>query len=132
MSYTRREFGRLALAGLPAAAERSAGEGLRSGRTAVSMDKYKELRKLYNDAGGKIYALKISPTPDMTDDEMDYAFNAAAAAGATHVTLEVTDDMPFLTRVGSFAEKHKVYAAYHSHTQGGINAFDAAFAASKA
>ena len=96
------------------------------------MDKYKELRKLYNDAGVNIYGLKISPTSDMTDDEMDYVFNAAAAAGATHVTLEVTDDVPFLKRVGSFAEKHKVYAAYHSHTQGGMTAFDAAFAASKA
>ena len=114
------------------AAQREAREALRKWRTSVSMDRYKELRKLYDDAGVKIYALKISPTPDMTDDEMDYAFNAGAAAGATHLTLEVTDDMPFLKRVGSFAEKHKIYAAYHSHTQGGMNAFDAAFAASKA
>ena len=114
------------------AARREAREALRKWRTSVSMDKYTELRKLYEDAGVKIYALKISPTPDMTDDEMDYAFNAGAAVGATHLTLEVTDDMPFLRRVGGFAEKHKVYAAYHSHTQGGMNAFDAAFAASKA
>jgi sugar phosphate isomerase/epimerase len=114
------------------AARREAREALRKWRTTASMDKYKELRKLYNDAGVKIYALKISPTADMTDDEMDYAFNAGAAVGATHLTLEVTDDVPFLRRVGSFAEKHKVYAAYHSHTQGGMTAFDAAFAASKA
>ena len=114
------------------AARRDAREALRKWRTSASMDKYKQLRKLYEDAGVKIYALKISPTPDMTDDEMDYAFNAGAAVGATQLTLEVTDDVPFLKRVGSFAEKHKVYAAYHSHTQGGMNAFDAAFAASKA
>lgn len=114
------------------AARREAREALRKWRTSASMDKYKELRKLYEDAGVRIYALKISPTPDMTDDEMDYAFNAGAAVGATHLTLEVTDDMPFLKRVGGFAEKHKVYAAYHSHEQGGMNAFDAAFAASKA
>jgi sugar phosphate isomerase/epimerase len=93
---------------------------------------YKQLRKLYEDAGVKSYALKITPTPDMTDDEMDYAFSAGSAVGATHLTLEVTDDLPFLRRVGGFAEKHKVYAAHHSHTQGGMNAFDAAFAASKA
>ena len=114
------------------AAQREAREALRKWRTSMSMDKYKELRKLYEDAGVKIYALKISPTPDMTDEEMDYAFNAGAAVGATHLTLEVTDDVPFLRRVGSFAEKHKVYAAYHSHEQGGMQAFDAAFAASKA
>ena len=114
------------------AAQRDAREALRTWRTHASMDKYKELRKLYSDAGVTIYGLKISPTQDMTDDEMDYVFNAAAAAGATHVTLEITEDVPFLKRVGSFAERHKVYAAYHSHTQGGMAAFDAAFAASKA
>jgi sugar phosphate isomerase/epimerase len=107
-------------------------EALRKWRTGASMDKYRELRKMYEDAGVKIYALKISPTPDMTDDEMDYAFNAGAAVGAASLTLEVTDDMAFLKRVGGFAEKHKVYAAYHSHEQGGMQAFDAAFAASKA
>jgi sugar phosphate isomerase/epimerase len=114
------------------AARRDAREALRKWRTSASMDKYKELRKMYEDAGVRIYALKIEPAPDMTDDEMDYAFSAGAAVGATHLTLEVTDDVPFLKRVGGFAEKHKVYAAYHSHTQGGMTAFDAAFAASKA
>lgn len=114
------------------AARRDAREALRKWRTGASMDKYKELRKMYDDAGVRIYALKIEPTPDMTDDEMDYAFSAGAAVGATHLTLEVTDDVPFLKRVGGFAEKHKVYAAYHSHEQGGMHAFDAAFAASKA
>ena len=114
------------------AARRDAREALRRWRTGASMDKYKELRKMYEDAGVRIYALKIEPTPDMTDDEMDYAFSAGAAVGATQLTLEVTDDVPFLKRVGGFAEKHKVYAAYHSHEQGGMTAFDAAFAASKA
>jgi len=114
------------------AEQRDAREALRTWRTHASMDRYKELRTLYGDAGVTIYGLKISPTQDMTDDEMDYVFNAAAAAGATHVTLEITEDVPFLKRVGSFAERHKVFAAYHSHTQGGMAAFDAAFAASKA
>src|SRR5262245_48771520 len=49
------------------AAQREAREALRKWRTSTSMDKYKELRRLYEDAGVKIYALKISPTPDMTD-----------------------------------------------------------------
>ena len=114
------------------AAQREGRENLRKWRLRVSMDKYKELRKLYNDAGVKIYGLKISPSVDMTDDEMDYVFNAGEAVGATHVTLELSTDVAFLKRVGSFAEKHKVYAAYHSHTQGGMAAFDQAFAASKA
>ncbi len=85
------------------AAQREAREALRKWRLGVSMDKYKELRKLYNDAGVTIYALKISPATDMTDDEMDYVFNAGAAAGATHVTLELSEDAAFVKRVGTFA-----------------------------
>src|SRR5689334_6059492 len=54
------------------AARRDAREALRKWRTGASMDKYRALRKMYEDAGVKIYALKISPTPDMTDEEMDY------------------------------------------------------------
>src|SRR5438552_5265950 len=46
------------------AAQREAREALRKWRTSASIDKYKELRKLYNDAGVTIYGLKISPTPD--------------------------------------------------------------------
>src|SRR5262249_17530205 len=107
-------------------------ETMRKWRLGVSIDKYKELRKLYNDAGVTIYGLKITPDPDMTDDEMDYVFNAGQAVGATQVTLELSTDAAFLKRVGSFAKKHKVYAAYHSHTQGSMTAFDQAFAASKA
>ena len=114
------------------AAQRESRENMRKWRTSMSMDRYKELRKLYNDAGVRIYGLKITPNPDMTDDEMDYVFNAGAAVGATHVTLELSENADFLKRVGSFAEKHKVYAAYHSHTQGSMTAFDQAFALSKA
>jgi sugar phosphate isomerase/epimerase len=114
------------------AAQREAREAMRKWRLGVSMDKYKALRKLYNDAGVKIYGLKIEPSADMSDDEMDYVFNAGEAVGATHVTLELSTDVAFLKRVGAFAEKHKVYAAYHSHTQGSMTAFDQAFAVSKA
>ena len=43
------------------AARRDAREALRRWRTGVSMDKYKQLRQLYEDAGVKIYALESRP-----------------------------------------------------------------------
>ena len=52
------------------------------------------------------------------------------ALGCTHTTLELTDDVVQLERIGAFAEK-KIFAAYHTHLQGSMTAFDAAFAASK-
>jgi sugar phosphate isomerase/epimerase len=112
-------------------AQREAAGQLRQWRTSVSMDKYKALRKMYNDAGVKIYAWKCL-NPNMSDEEFEYVFNVAEALGCTHTTLELTDNEAQLKRIGDFAQKHKVYAAYHTHTQGGMTVFDKAFAASKA
>lgn len=36
-----------------------------------------------------------------------------------------------MPRIGAFAEKKKIYAAYHTHLQGSMTAFDQAFAVSK-
>jgi len=104
---------------------------LKQWRLSVSMDKYKALRRMYNDAGVNIYAWKCL-NPNMSDEEFEYVFDVAEALGCTHTTLELTDDTAQLKRIGDFAEKHKVYAAYHTHTQGSMTAFDKAFAASKA
>ena len=40
-------------------AQKKAAAALKDWRLSVSMDKYKALRKLYNDAGVKIYAFKF-------------------------------------------------------------------------
>ena len=112
------------------AAQREAADKLKAWRTSVSMDRFKALRRMYNDAGVKIYAWKRL-TPNMSDEELEYMFNVAEALGCSHTTLELTDDVAQLKRIGAFAEKKKIYAAYHTHLQGSMTAFDAAFAASK-
>ncbi|MBV8390361.1 MAG: hypothetical protein JO080_11225, partial [Mucilaginibacter sp.] len=62
-------------------------------RASVSMDKFKELRKLFNSAGVKIYAWKPNALgAKNTDAEIDYAFNAGKALGVTHVTVELPAD----------------------------------------
>jgi sugar phosphate isomerase/epimerase len=103
---------------------------LKAWRTSVSMDAFKKLRKMYNDAGVTIYAWK-QLNPNMSDEEFEYIFNVAEALGCTHTTLELPTDAAQLKRIGDFAMKHKVYAAYHTHLQGSMTAFDQAFAASK-
>jgi len=45
-------------------------------RLSVSMDKYLELRKMFNEAGVDIHIVKFSPA-GWTDEEIDYAFVAA-------------------------------------------------------
>lgn len=99
-------------------------------RQSLSMDKVKALRKMYNDAGVSIYATKMLNT-NMADDELEFVFAIAEALGATHTTLELTEDEAALKRLGDWGLKKKIYVAYHTHAQGTITVFDKAFAASK-
>ena len=108
------------------AAQQAAQAALRTWRTTVSMDRFKALRKMYNDAGVSIYAVKIL-SPNMSDEEYEYVFNVAEALGCTHTTLELPTEDAQLTRIGEFAVKRKIYAAYHTHLQGAMTAFDRAF-----
>jgi sugar phosphate isomerase/epimerase len=115
------------------AAQQEAAAKLKAWRTSVSMDPFKKLRKMYNDAGVSIYAWK-QLSPNMSDEEFEYIFNVAEALGCTHTTLELptgANAAEQLKRVGDFAMKKKIYAAYHTHTQGGMTVFDQAFALSK-
>jgi len=112
-----------------AAREKYAAE-LKAWRLSQSMDKFKALRKLYDDAGVKIYATKLLTT-SMTDEELEYVFNVSEALGANHTTLELPTDGAALKRLGDYGLKRKIYVAYHTHLQGTLTAFDEAFAASK-
>ena len=112
------------------AAQQDQAAKVKAWRTSVSMDAFKKLRKMYNDAGVSIYATKML-SANMSDEEFEYVFNVAEALGATHTTLELTTDDAALKRIGDFAMKKKIYAAYHTHTQGSMTAFDKAFELSK-
>jgi sugar phosphate isomerase/epimerase len=112
------------------AAQQEQAAKLKAWRTSVSMDAFKKLRRMYNDAGVTIYAWKQLST-NMSDEEYEYIFNVAEALGCTHTTLELPTDAAQLKRLGDFAMKKKIYAAYHTHTQGSMTAFDQAFELSK-
>ena len=112
------------------AAQQEQAARLKAWRTSVSMDPFKKLRQMYNDAGVTIYAWK-QLNLNMSDEEFEYIFNVAEALGCTHTTLELPTDPAQLKRLGDFAMKKKIYAAYHTHTQGSMTAFDQAFAISK-
>ena len=102
---------------------------LKAWRTSVSMDAFKKLRRMYNDAGVMIYAWK-QDVRGMSDAEYEYIFNVAQALGCTHTTFELRTDPAELKRMGDIGVRTGVYAAYHTHLQGGMTAIDQAFAAS--
>ena len=107
------------------AAQQARAAEVKAWRLSVSMDKYKALRKMYNDAGVDIYAFKLEPNPNMSDEEYEYIFHVADTLGANHVTLELSNNAAFTKRVGDFAAKKKMRVAYHAHTQASLTAWDA-------
>jgi len=113
------------------AARQKAAEELKQWRLSVSMDKYKAFRKMYEDAGVKIYAFKLPPTLAMSDQEYDYIWNVAETLGADHVTMELPTEDSLLQRVAEFAAKRKLNIAFHTHGQGGSSGFEKALGASK-
>jgi sugar phosphate isomerase/epimerase len=116
---------------LPSTTEREkVREAMTKWRLSVPMSKYKEFRRMYEDAGVKIYAFKLPPTMAMSDAEYEYIWNAAETLGANHITMELptTDDL--LQRVADYAAKRKLRIAFHTHGQGGSSGFEKALAAS--
>lgn len=96
------------------AAQRARAEELRKWRLAISMDKYKELRKKYNDAGVTIHIVKFGLNANMPDEEIDYCFQAARALGCKAITCE--PPLSQTKRLGQFAEKHQIMLGYHGHS----------------
>jgi sugar phosphate isomerase/epimerase len=101
-------------------------------RASVSMDKFTEMRKMYEDAGIQIYGFKPSAFgQNNTDAEIDYGFRAGKALGASHVTLEHPGDDAVTEKLGKMARKHKMYVAYHGHEQQTPTLWDTALKQSK-
>jgi sugar phosphate isomerase/epimerase len=112
-----------------AAMQKAAAE-MKDWRLSVSMDKYKAFRKMYEEAGVKIYAFKLPPTMSMSDQEYDYIWNVGETLGANHITMELPTDDALLQRVAEHAAKRKLRIAFHTHGQGGDSGFEKALAAS--
>ncbi len=104
----------------------------RAWRETASMDKFVELRKLFNDAGITIYAYKPDAALGVksTDGEIEYAMRAAKALGATSVNVEIPTNADHSKRLGEFGLKHKVYVGYHAHLQATDTAWDLALSQS--
>ncbi|MDR1666906.1 MAG: sugar phosphate isomerase/epimerase [Bacteroidales bacterium] len=101
-----------AYAGLPS-------EGHREWRASVSMDKFREIKKMFDAKGVKIHILKLETFG--SDEEIDYAFKVCKTLGAMGITTEVSLDAA--KRLAPFAEKHKSYIIFHNHCQPGDPGF---------
>lgn len=89
---------------------------VRQWRSTVSMDKFKEIRKLFKSKGVEIHILKLGDA-GWSDEEIDYAFRACKAVGAKGITVEISEEAA--KRLAPFADKHKLHVIFHNHGQPG-------------
>ena len=94
----------------PAAAPLSDAE--RAKQRESQLAKCAQLGKMYNDAGVNIHIHKFPFGP--TDDDINFNFEIAKALGCKAITTERNDQQA--KRLTPFAEKHKIWVAFHNHT----------------
>ncbi|MHA8064504.1 sugar phosphate isomerase/epimerase family protein [Aquirufa aurantiipilula] len=100
-------------------------------RASVSMDKFKEVKQMFDKAGISIYAFKPNALgANNTDAEVEYALKAGKALGAKSVTIELPTDPAQSQRLGDLGAKHKMYIGYHLHLTATDTAWDVALAQS--
>ncbi len=105
-------------AGAPSGGRRSKNNiSITDWRLAASMDKFKVLRRMYNDAGVNIHIVKFGNigNPNMSDAEINYYFNVAKALGAKGITREISEAAA--KRLGPIADEHQIMIGFHNHTQ---------------
>ena len=93
------------------------------------MDKFKEVRKMLDDAGISVYAYKPNAFSERNSDaEVESALRAAKVLGAKSVTVELPTSSAQTQRLGALGEKHKIYFGYHTHLQVKDTVYDEALA----
>lgn len=87
-------------------------------RINAPMASFEKVRKMYEQAGVKIYGFKPNAFgKDNTDADVDYGMRAAKALGANQVTVEHPADDAQTLRLGTMAQKHGIRMGYHGHEQ---------------
>lgn len=99
---------------VPAEAE-AAAEALRQWRLSPPMDRVREFRKKYEDAGVLIEIVKVDGLLTMKEDALDFVFTLAKALGGRALSTEISGNEENLKRVGQFADKHALMVGYHGH-----------------
>lgn len=101
-------------AGIPEGKDGS--EERRNWRLSAPIEKYRELRTMFNNAGIKIHITKFSPA-GWSEPEIDYSFKAAKALGSIGVCNEIGDEA--CKKMGPIAKSNGMYAIFHNHLQPG-------------
>lgn len=84
----------------------------RAKQREAQLAKCAQLRKLFNDAGVNVHIHKCPF--GQTDEDIDFNFEIAKALGCKAITTERSEQQ--VRRLAPFAEKHRIWVAFHNHT----------------
>jgi sugar phosphate isomerase/epimerase len=98
------------------AARKVTAEEISKWRATVPLDKARQCRQQFDNAGVAIEIMKVDDIYIRTDEELDYFFRLAKTLGARAISCEISDPLDGTKRVGRFADKHQMMVAYHGHT----------------
>jgi sugar phosphate isomerase/epimerase len=91
-------------------------EEMRKWRSTLSMDKFKDVRKKFDDAGIELRLLTYNMNVNTTKDEdIEYGFEMAKALGVRGITTSTQVSMA--KRIAPFADKYKIRVGFHGHDQ---------------
>jgi len=96
---------------------KAAADKLLQWRLSTPMDKFEELRRIYDDAGVDIHIVKFPDigNDNVSDEQIEYYFRVAKALGAGAITRELSESAA--KRLAPFADRHGIKIAFHNHTQ---------------
>lgn len=97
-------------------------------RKSAPIERAREFRKNYENAGVLIEIVKVDGIFKMTDDELNYVFKLAKILGGRAISTEISNKQEDLKRVGSFADEHQLMVGYHGHAATGPDHWEKAFA----
>jgi sugar phosphate isomerase/epimerase len=104
---------------------------VRAWRASAPTARVKAFRQLYEKAGVVIDVLKVDDLYTVSDEELDYFFQMARDLGARAISSELPQQRSDTKRIGAFADRHKVFAAYHHHAQGTAALYEEIFTEAK-
>ena len=77
------------------------------------MDRFKDVKKKFDDAGIDLRLLCFNMNEAITDDEIEYAFQMAKTLGVKAISSST--QVTVARRVAPFADKHKMMFGFHGH-----------------
>jgi len=89
-------------------------DGLDKWRAATKLEHFTSARKKLEAAGITTHAVTFNYRDVLTDDDVDHTFECAKALGTN--VIAASTQVSLAKRLVPFAEKHKIYVAFHGHS----------------